>query len=65
MTMVQKGELKEVPGVWASVTQLSPPRLAVVLQEIYRREERRRGGRWHAAGRVLPAQLHLDVPTYK
>lgn len=65
MKMVQKGELREIPDVWASVTQLSPPRLAVVLQEIYRREERRRGRSGHAAGRILPAQLHLDVPTDK
>lgn len=63
--MVQKGELSEIPDVWASVTQLSPPRLAVVLQEIHRREERRRRRSRHVVGRILPARLHLDVPTYK
>lgn len=65
MEIVQKGELKEIPDVWASVTQWCPPRLAVVLQEVHRREERRRGRSRHVVGRILPARLHLDVPTYK
>lgn len=40
-------------------------RLAVVLQEIHRREERRRGRSGHAVGGVLRPQLRLELPPHQ
>lgn len=40
-------------------------RLALVLQEVRGCEERWRGWSGHVGRRILRAQLHLELPSYK